>query len=901
METFRTFASRVAALFRRRKLDADLEDEISNHIELATEENIARGMNPPQARKAALQNFGGPTQIKEIYRRQRGFPLLDQVGRDLRYALRQLFRAPGFAATAILTLALGLGANTAIFSLINALLLRPLPVPHAEQLTVLSYSRSDSAQFGNYFNAPLIRALERNHPGLASFAAFNNTRFEVRSGSATEQIPAAMVTGDFFEVLETKPLLGRYLTRQDDQPGTPAGLNVVLSYSFWKTRYHQSPDVIGRAITIANRPFTIVGVMPKEFIGADPISRPSLFASLAAEPVIDAPYNNIASGYNSWWIETIARRPRNVSVAQADASIQTVTNALLEASAPDPQALANERQSHFSLHAGDGSRGFNFMSELSSKPLTVISVLCGCMLLLACLNLASLLTARAAGRERELATRLAIGASRGRLLQQLLIESLLVAILGAGAGLLIVPAIDHFLTTLLTGINPDAVIDTSLDFRVYAFVVAIAVLAALITGLVPALHATSGKTGKLNSLNAQMKSGGNGRVKQHARGWLPRILMGTEVALSLMLVIGAGLLASSLTRLYRTGLGFEPKGIVNFDLSMSKQSLDGDQLIHWYQAYASALEHLPGVTSVTYANITPLSGSIMKNTYQSSSSKGDQSLFANDVAPNYFNTMRIALLEGRDFTWNDTSSAPHRVILNRSAANLLFPGQDAIGRSVKAGKTTLEVIGVVADVHYASIREQAPPTAYRSITQGGMPKASYTAMVRLSGPVAPFAEAVRGLTTRMAPEIPLPALTTMSAQLDDSIIGERMLAILSSFFALCSLLVTAIGLYGTLAYATSRRTNEIGIRMALGAQRTQVVLLVCRENLGVAIGGTFAGLVVALLASRVLISFLYATSSRDPYVLTGAVASLALIASAASLLPAIRAARIEPMQALRAE
>jgi predicted permease len=896
MADLRTFLSRAASLLRRKRLDADLEDELRSHIDLATVENMTLGMSRQQARTEALREFGGLAQTRETYRIRRGFPLLDEILRDLRFGLRQLYRAPGFALTAVLTLALGLGANTAIFSLINALLLRPLPVPHAEQLSVLSYSRSDQPDTGYFFNARLVRAFERHHDGFSSIAAFSENLMQVRNGSANRQVSGAMVTGQFFTVLETPPLLGRYLTPQDDTPGSPNGYPVVLSKSFWKSWFNQASDVVGRKLTIANTPFTVVGVMPDEFIGADPISRPSLYVPLAAEPIIDAPYNNIESGFNSWWLEMIARRAPGVSQQQASAAVRAISDAILVEAASKSETINNERKRHFQMDTEEGSRGYNYLGNTFRKPLIVVFSLCACVLLLACLNLASLLTARAAGRERELATRLAIGASRGRLIQQLLVESLLIALLGTAAGLVVAPAVSRFLATLLIGTSTDTVLDTSLDLRVFAFVAVIAIVAAVLIGLLPALRATSGQ------LHNQMKNGGLARSTRDGRRWLPRILMGTEVALSLILVVGAGLLATSLTKLYRTGLGFEPKGIVNLDLSMDKQSLEGDALLHWYHSYAAALAQLPGVKSVSYENITPLSGSMQMSSYRSGVDKSEHNLYGNSVGPGYFATMHIPLIAGREFQWTDTRSSTSKLILNQSAARELFPGVDPIGRTVPGyNKSNFEVIGVVADVHYTSIRDAAPPTAYRPITQDEMKKASFTAIARVDGPILPFAEAMRSLTTRMAPEIPTPNLTTMSGQIDASIAADRMMAILSVFFAACALLVTAIGLYGTLAYATARRTSEIGIRIALGSQRIQVVLLVFRENAWVSVSGCAAGLVAALLVSKALASFLYGTSARDPWVLVGSCGALLLIASAASLIPAVRAARIEPMQALRSE
>jgi len=580
---------------------------------------------------------------------------------------------------------------------------------------------------------------------------------------------------------------------------------------------------------------------------------------------------------------------------QANTALQTETNSVLEDSVSDPEWLKGMHSQHAQLGAEPGSTGYSYLQHAFAKPLTAVFALCAAMLLLACLNLASLLLARSAARERELATRLAMGASRRRLIQQLLVESLLIAVLGTAVSIVAAPIVSSALAAMVLGRNPGATLDTTLDLRVFAFVAFTAILATLLIGLLPALRATS------KNLNEQIKSGSHTASAHERKRVLPRVLVGLEVALALILVVGAGLLAASLTRLYRTGLGFDPKGVVNLSLDMGKQSLDGDPLTRWYQSYGDALSHQPGVKNVSLASITPMDGDIWTRTYRSALSGGDKDLHMNTVAPAFFETMRIPLLAGRDFRWSDSLASGRKIILNQSAAKLLFPDRNAVGQQVSADKNSYEVIAVAGDIHYASIREPAPPEAYIAITQDTGHKSSYTVVVRTDGQPAPLAVAARSLAAQMSPEIPPPFMISLSNQLDDSIRSERMMAMLSIFFAACALLVTAIGLYGTLSYATARRTSEIGIRMALGAQRLQVVAMVYRENAWIAICGSLAGLAVASLASRALSSFLYGISAHDPWVLIGSVAALIFIASAASLLPAMRAARVEPMAALRAE
>lgn len=894
MDLLRILLSRCAALFRRRRLDEELDEELESHIDFAIAENLERGLSKDEARRAALVEFGGVTQIRETYRVRRGVPFLEQMVRDLRFGLRQLRRSPGFAITAILTLALGLGANTAVFSLINGLLLRPLPVPHADELAVVRISDDDSPI--KNFCAPLFRGLEKRHEAFQAVAAYSNNKFEVRGGSGNVEVPGALVSGEFFQALQTRPLLGRALTPQDDQPGGGAtGFGVVISEGFWRSWFNSAPDAVGRRLTIANAAFTVVGVMPRGFIGADPLHRAEIYAPLWAEPVIDAPYNNIAGGYHDWWLDVIARRNPGVSLEQANAALRAASNPVIDEAIPDPGWIRDERAHHFQFVAEPGSKGFSYLRRHFRKPLLAVFTLCAAMLLLTCLNLASLLMARATARERELATRLALGATRKRLIRQLMVESLLIAVMGTLAGMVAAPVVSRSLAAFVLGNDRNGTLDTSLDLRVFLFAALTAAVAALLIGLVPALRATS------ENLNEQIKNGSQARSPRERRRWLPRVLMGLEVALALMLVVGAGLLGTSLTRLYRTGLGFDPKGVVNLDLEMSKQSLDGDALVRWYRDFGDALSHQPGVKSVSFAGITPLSGSSSTSSFQTPASNGDQSIFTNTVAPGYFQTMRVSMMSGRDFQWEDTPSRGLKIVLNRSAAKLLFPGQEAVGKMLDRRDKHYQVIGVVADTRYLTIQEDAPAGAYEPITQSEATKPSYTAVVRLEGPATPFASAARALAARMAPEIPPPTMTKMSTILDASIGEERMMAMLAAFFAGCALLVTAIGLYGTLAYATARRTSEIGIRMALGARRAQVVGMVFRENAWIALVGALAGLGAALLASRMLASFLYGTSVRDPWVMAASVAALTVIASAASLIPAVRAARIEPMTALRAE
>ena len=891
------FLLRIKTLFRKRRMDRDMAEELEFHQSMLRDKLAGQGVPNSELNNAARQTFGDPGRWHERLRELWQFRRLENLLRDISFSARLLKKSPGFTTVAILTLTIGVGANTAIFSLINGLLLRPLPVPHADQLVVLQIHEGDPEP-GYNFSSPIFRGLERQHKIFSDvFAYFTGAPLQVRGRNGNEVIHGVMVSGQYFNALQTPPLMGRYLTPADDQPGgNTEGFAVVISQHFWQRWFNGAPNVVGRKLVIANVPFTVVGVMPTKFFGADPTQRPEAYVPLSTEFILDAPYNMTAGGIHANWLTVMARLKPGVSLQQANAALLALSMPIVREQVSDADWIANAEQTHYHFMAVPGAKGFTYVRALFRKPLVAMFAMCVGILLLACLNLASLLMARSAARERELATRLALGATRGRLIQQLLVESLLVAIVGTIAGLAVSPLVSQSLTTMMLRGYYTGYINTSIDMRVFLFAAAIALLATFLIGLVPALQATAG------NLNDHIKNDRHSQPTHTRQRMIPRILMASEVALAMVLVAGAGLLATSLVRLYRTGLGFDPKGLINISFDMDKQSVEGDALIQMYQSLGDGLRHLPGVKSVSWEYVQPLIGMTINRDFQTPFSKGDRAVYTNIVAPEYFATMRIPVLAGRDFQWTDTKAEGKKIILNQAAAKILFPGQNAVGQQVTDDdKVSFQVIAVVGDAHYMSIQRAAPPGVYSPITQSDSKKISYTAVVRTNGPIAPLASATRSLATRLAPTIPAPAITTMDSIINDSISSQRMMALLSLFFAGCALLITAIGLYGTLAYATARRTSEIGIRMALGAQRVQVVSLIFKENARVAIVGCVAGLVAAILASRVLASFLYEVSPHDPWVLVASAAVLLGIASCASLLPAFRAARIDPIVAIRCE
>ncbi len=886
-------------IFRRRRLYNDLSEEMRQHLNEKTDQIMRlEGLSREEATLRARLAFGNRTVIEERGRETWQWLRVENLLRDVAFSARLLRRSPGFTLVAILTLTLGIGANTAVFSLLNGLLLRPLPVPNASELVLLRMAPGETV---SSFCAPLFRALEKKHDAFRSVFAFaNDNRVQLRGQNGYERVSVAEVSGEFFSALGTSPVLGRTLNASDDKKGAPGGFGAVISDAFWKLHYNRDREVLGRRLMLNDVSVTIVGVMPSEFIGADATTHPEVYLPLSAEPLIDPTYDMLDQGYQTWWLRVGARLNPGVSLAQAGAALKTASQALIKETIPDPKwTLFNTKRDSMYMAASSGSAGFSFLRDQYRNPLLAIFALCLLVLLLACVNLASLLLARAASREREIATRLAIGATRSRLIQQLLVDSLLLAVLGTGAGLLFAPLASRLLVGMLTGGRHAIYLDASVDWRVLLFASGSALLSTLLVGLLPAFQATAG------DLMQHMKDGSRGSRKGEHRRLLPKIMLMVEVALAMVLVTGAGLLSASLFRLYHSGQGFDPHGLLEVDISPDHQSLEGDALMRMYHDISDRIAALPGVRSVGYSSVPPISGSMMMGSKHVPGG-GDRDEYGNNVGPGYFNAMRTPILEGRDFNWQDKTIDSRDIIINQAAAKMFFPGGDALGKTLAdtddKKETAYTIVGVVGDAKYSSLRQPAPPTVYSTIGYfKDFKKPSFTAMVRYTGPVAPLAAAIRSILASTSPDIPAPEFRTMESFIDNSIAAERVMALLSIFFGISALLVTGIGLYGVLAYATARRTSEIGIRMALGAARQQVIGLVFRENLWVALSGCAAGLLAAMLASRALTSFLYGTSPRDPSVLICSVAVLCLIAALASVLPAIRAASVDPIKALRSE
>ncbi|MGC2162280.1 MAG: ABC transporter permease, partial [Silvibacterium sp.] len=703
-------------IFRRRSLYNDLSDELRQHLEEKTVQFQREGMSREEAEQAARRAFGNPTLLEERSREVWQWPRIENLLRDVSFSARLLKKSPGFTFVAILTLTLGIGANTAIFSLLNGLLLRPLPVPQADQLVSLRLSGQDF--FNSYSFCPaLARVLESSHQAFANVFFYATARPHIRENGGTQRVSGVYVSGQYFAAFGVAPELGRALTSADDSKDSKStAYPAVISDGFWTTQFNRDPGVIGKPVVLNKVPFTVVGVMPKSFFGFDPTARPQIWVPLVTESRLDAPFDMIDGGYSAWWLSMGARLRPGVSLDKANAWLRSASPSLVASAIPDPKwSFGKARRDKISVAADSASSGYSYLRGTYRRPLLLIFVFCCALLLLACVNLASLLLARAAVRQREIATRLAIGASRGRILQQLLVDSFLVAFLGTAVGLALAPLASRALVTMLRGRDSHFYLDAGLDWRVCIFVAAIAAAATVLVGLIPALQATSG------DLNHHLKDGAHATRSEHHR-LLPKILLAVEVALAMVLISAAGLLSASLYHLYRDGFGFDPHNLLLVDLDLNSQPTKGVDLLRLYSDLHDRFATLPGVQSVAYAEIPPLNGSSYLDRMHASEG-ADQDINLNTVSSGYLATMRIPLLAGRSFTPQDASASTNNFILiNQSAARLFFPKGDAIGKILKHSGSKdpgQQVIGIVGDTKYQNIHLPGPPMVYNLIASTG--------------------------------------------------------------------------------------------------------------------------------------------------------------------------------------
>jgi predicted permease len=890
-----TIPLRVRALFRRSHVEQELDEEFQFHLKQRIEAGINRGLKPDDARLEALWALDNISLRKEECRDMRGLNLIDNLAQDLKYALRTLRKGPLFTAVAIISLALGIGANTAIFSVMDVLLLRPLPVKAPDRLCLVSLSGREKPRYS--FNYPMFELVRDRNEVFSHTFAWSTLRSDLQTplGDDMVYVPTTLASGDYFSGLGVSPVLGRVFGRDDDQAaGGKNGPVGVISDGLWSRRYGRNPAVLGRTIVLNGIAVAIIGVMPAGFFGAEVGAAPDVWVPLNLQRQLQG--DGCISKSYCWYLRVMGRLKPGISDAQAQAELKTISRGIMEDNHPPERA---DRKADFLaqvVQIEPGAVGFTDLRFRVRTPLQVLMALVGFVLLIACANMANLLTARAAARHKEVAIRLAMGAGRGRVIRQFLTESVLLAIGGALGGLAIAIWATRVLVAL---VSSTAVLDLKPDWRVLLFTALTAIVTGVLFGLAPAIRAT--RTG----IGWALKE----RVHQiriaEGRFSLTRVLLAAQMALSIMLLAAAGLLAGSLVRLLTESPGFDPHNVTVVSLDTTKLTQKGPALLDLYGTILERAKTLPNLESASLMAFTPLTNSGWDNyvTFPGSAAIPEEQRDPriNPVSPGLLRTMRIPLLAGRDFTDADTGQSGKVAIISENAARRWFPkgalGSDLVLRNNNIDYT-LRVVGIAGDIKYGNLREEIPTTMYLPYTQWNQ---TGSVVMRTKAPVRQTLALFRDILHQVAPGAPIRTIKTMEEVADESLSTERLTAYLSVFFAALALLLTAVGLYGILAYTVARRTSEIGIRMALGAQRANVIWLVIREAMGSTAVGAVAGIAAVAAASKLIASLLYGVHAHDPATMLLAVAALGLVCLIAAWIPARRACRLDPMTALREE
>jgi len=889
---------RIGNLFHRSRLDREIDAELRAHLEMRIEDNIAAGMTPKDARRDALVRFGNPTTTQEHVVTVDASMALDSLWRDIRYALRQLRRAPLFAAAIVLTLALGIGATTAIFSAMNAVLLRLLPVANPKELFFLHlpddqpYGAHSTGDSETSFSLPVFKTVRQNRRAFSdvmAFAPLSGGKVAVRFGDGRpEQAAGDMVSGNFFSGLGVRTVTGRALSMADEDANAPVA---VLSYAYWTARFSRNPGVVGQTMYIKGMPFTIVGIAAEGFPGLEQAESTDLWIPLQRQAELDPwgnPVNHTLYGSPDWWcLRLLARLAPGVSAQQAIAEATPSFQAEAYARLAAPNAA--HRRITLSAVAARGVVGLGDFYDYGQR-IKMLMALVTLVLVIACINVAMLIIARNAARQRDFSLRMALGAARGTLLRQLLVESGILVALGSIAGWLFALNATHALANW-------AQLDLSLapDWKVLLFASAVSVIAALVFAVAPMRTATNAPvTSALRTsaaTNDQTRRGGN-------------TVLAVQIALCFTLLTSAGLLLRTLLNYERTNLGMQAQGLLVFGITPQKETTN-EAKFRFYRTLLERMRALPGVEAATFVGNRLGSGwssneepTVDGITYSFSQAP----LRTNSVGPDYLHVLGIPLLEGREIRDSDTATSQRVAVVNETFVKKLLPNTNPLGHQIgDLKKDHYTIVGVARDSKYRSVDEAPRAMAYYPYTQIEDARPTLQVELRTTSSPMTMLPAVEQAIHQMDPDLPLEKPMTQVAVFQDSYAQQRLFSRLAMFFALLAALLVGIGLYGTLSYRINRKSAEIGIRMALGAQRRQVLSMVLGETFQIAVAGIVGGIPLALIAGHFIGSMLYELKPYDTLSLAAALLGVVGVSLAASFNPARRASSIDPAKALRNE
>jgi len=885
---------------RRSRWDDERARELEAHLEIETADNIGRGMAPKEAREAARRKLGNVTRVREDIYLINSIGVVDGAWRDLRYGARLLRLNPGFAIVAILSLALGVGANAAIFQLLDAVRLRALPVTHPEQLVEVRIPGNDSRTGAVMGRHPVLtnmlwERLRDRQQAFSGVFAWGSTGFELSAGGESREAEGLWVSGDYFRTLDVQPAIGRLLVADDDRRGCAAP-PAVISYGFWQREYGGSRSAVGRAISLDGHSYDIVGVTPPSFFGVEVGRSFDIAVPLCAEPYSRSPRSSL-DRKDGWFLAAIGRLKSDWPAEKATAHLKTLAPDMFRETLPNYSPEDTRQYLASTLAAFPAQTGLSNLRSDYESPLWLLLATTVLVLLIACANLANLMLARATAREREIAVRLALGASRGRIVRQLTAESLLIAAAGSAAGAVLAQWLSRLLVASLTTEDDRVFVALAGDWRVFSFIALLAAGTCLIFGVMPAVRATATSPG------AAMKAGSRGMSDSRERFGLRRMLVVAQVALSLVLLVGALLFAGSLRNIVTINAGFKHDAILVATIDFRRAGLADANITLTHAQLLERLRRQPPVQDAAQARVIPVSGNFSNRRIVIDGVERKEDVNRNAVSDRYFSTMQTAMLAGRDFDALDAATAVKVAVVTESFARVFYGGQNPVGRTFQVAEAPgqprpiYEIVGLARDSKYGDLRESFEPLMFVPAAQDDQVALTQRLVIRTAD-VANTTAAMTAIVRTMNPSIVV-TYRTMQAQVRDSLLRERLMATLSGCFGGLAAIIAMIGLYGVMSYFVVRRRNEIGIRIALGADRREVVRMVMREAATLVAAGLTVGTIAALLAARTASSLLFGVKPYDPITLATAIAGLTIVATLASYVPAWRASRLEPTVALR--